>query len=129
MDKGMRSIIVSIIVNSFLSWMVLPLFFPPFRMYSLAELLEVLVWQGIGTVGWPLALLFGMVNALYQRSMADLGTLLAVLIYPSILYLFIRIWRAKQPRRWEFVLLHLLITGSFAVVWYKVLTGYEFMAG
>ena len=98
-------------------------------MYSLAELLEVLVWQGIGTIGWPLALLFGIVNALLQRSLADLGTLILVLIYPSMLYLLIRAWLAKRLRRGEFVLLHILITGSFAVVWYKVLTGYEFMAG
>jgi hypothetical protein len=125
----MRTIILSIIVNSMLSWTALPFLLPPFRVYTFGELLEVLLWQGIGMVGWPAALLFGSINALLQRSLADLGTLLLVLIYPSMLYLLIRAWRAKRLRRWELVLLNILITCSFAAVWYRVLNGYDFMAG
>jgi hypothetical protein len=36
-----------------MSWTVLPLVLPPFRLYSGRELLEVLFWQGMGLVGWP----------------------------------------------------------------------------
>ena len=125
----MRTIIVSIIVTSTLSWMVLPMVIPPYGTYSFSELLEVLMWQGIGMVGWPIALLFGIVNTLLQRSLADLGTLLLVLIYPGMLYLLIRAWRVKRLRRWELVLLNILIICSFAAVWYRVLNGYDFMAG
>ena len=125
----MRTIIVSIIVTSTLSWTVLPIVIPPFGTYSFGELLEVLMWQGIGMVGWPIALLFGIVNTLLQRSLADLGTLILVLIYPCMLFLLIRIRRAERLRRSELVLLNLLITASFAAIWYKVLNGYEFMAG
>jgi hypothetical protein len=125
----LRTIIVSIIVNSALSWTILPLFIPPFRFYTLGELMEVLFWQGVGMIGWPLALLFGLFNTLVQRSLTDLGTMILVLIYPAVLYLLIHLWRQKRLNRVELILLHLFITVSFAAVWYKVLNGYDFMAG
>ena len=40
-----------IAVNGLLSWTLLPLVLPPFRLYSERELLEVLLWQGMGLVG------------------------------------------------------------------------------
>jgi len=125
----LRTINVSIIINSALSWTVLPLLIPPFRFYTLGELLEALFWQGVGMVGWPLALLFGLVNTLIERSLPDLGTMILVLIYPAVLYLLIHLWRQKRLNRAELILLHLFITVSFAAVWYKVLNGYDFMAG
>ena len=42
-----------IAVNGLLSWTVLPLVLPPFRLYYGRELVEVLLWQGMGLVGWP----------------------------------------------------------------------------
>lgn len=125
----MRTILIAIVFTSLLSWTVLPLVIPPFGTYSFGELLEVLMWQGIGTVGWPIALLFGIANTLLQRSLAYLGTLIIVLIYPSMLYLLIRAWRVKRLRWWELVLLNTLIICSFAAVWYRVLNGYDFMTG
>jgi hypothetical protein len=109
--------------------MVLPFFIPPFRIYTLAELVEVLIWQGIGTVGWPLAILGGIGNFIFQGRLADLGTMIMLFIYPGMLFLLIRVLMKKELRRWEFILLHFLVTFSFAAVWYQVLNGYDFMVG
>jgi hypothetical protein len=38
-----KSIIAGLIVNILLSWSILPLAFPPYRIYSLRELMEVLL--------------------------------------------------------------------------------------
>ena len=42
---------LAIAANLLLSGTVLPLAMPPFRVYSAGELLEVLLWQGMGMVG------------------------------------------------------------------------------
>jgi hypothetical protein len=124
-----RTIFVSIAVNSLLSWTILPFLIPPFQIYSLGQLIEVLFWQVLGTVTWPIAILGGCFNLFLQGSLTDLGTLAIMLIYPGMLFLLIRILRAKQSRGWELILLHFLISFSFAVVWYQVLNGYDFMTG
>lgn len=116
-------------VNLLLSWTILPLVVPPFRIYSFRELMEVLLWQGIGTVGWPLALLGGFASFILQGKVSDLAALLVVLIYPTMLLLLIVVLFSKRSRQWVLILLHLLITFSFAAIWYQVLNGYDFMMG
>jgi hypothetical protein len=44
---------------------------PPFRLYSVRELLEVLLWQGMGLVGWPVGLVGGLANLLLHRAGTD----------------------------------------------------------
>ena len=117
---------VSIVVTALLSWTLLPFVIPPFRMYSPLELIEVLFWQGVGLIGWPLALLGGFLSLLLQPQSTDLGTLLFILIYPAIWILLILVLRAK---RWALIGLCLLLILSFAAVWYQVLNGYDFMVG
>ncbi len=102
---------------------------PPFRRYSLRELGEVLLWQGMGAVGWPLALLGGVVNLLFQGRVAGLAPLLFVAIYPLMLLLLVVALASKRFGRWALIALHLLIAFSFAAVWYRVLNGYDFMVG
>lgn len=125
----LKRIIGSLVINIVLSWMVLPLLIPPFGCYSPAELIEVFFWQGIALVGWPLALLGGCASFVFGGSMADLGTLFLLLIYPGIWYLCIRLLWARKLSRWEMVALHLLLAFSFAAVWYQVRNGYDFMIG
>jgi len=36
---------------------------------------------------------------------------------------------AECRRWWALVALHLVLVGSFALMWYKVLKGYDFMKG
>jgi len=36
---------------------------------------------------------------------------------------------SRAPRRWELILMHVFVSLSFAVVWYYVLNGYNFMSG
>jgi hypothetical protein len=116
----------SIIVTALLSWTLLPFVIPPFRMYSPLELMEVLFWQGVGLIGWPLALFGGFLSLILQPQSTDLGTLLFILIYPAIWILLILVLRAK---RWALIGLYLLLILSFAAVWYQVLNGYDFMVG
>jgi hypothetical protein len=117
------------VVNSLLSWTLLPFVLPPFRVYSLRELFEVLLWQGMGAVGWPLGLVGGLANLVLQRRMPDLVGLLSLSIYPLMLLLLVLAVYPTRPRQWALVLLHVFLTGSFAAVWYKVLNGYNLMRG
>ena len=122
-----RPVGLSILINFLLSWTLLPLVIPPFRVYSLRELIEALLWQGMGAVGWPLALVGGASNLLLQGNLNGLPSLLLMVIYPIMILLVFFVLRSKRPKPWTLILLHMLITFSFAAVWYPVLNGYEFM--
>ena len=119
----------SLTVNAFLSWTLLPLVIPPFRMYGVSELVETLLWQGIGAVGWPFAILGAILSLPFGGQLSDLGSLLLILVYPGILFLVIRVLTARILRPWHLMLLHFLLILSFAAVWWHVLNGYEFMIG
>jgi hypothetical protein len=118
---------LSITVNGLLSWTLWPLVLPPFRLYSGRELLEVLLWQGMGLVGWPVGLVGGLANLLRHRAGTDRVSLLLAM-YPVIILLLLFSLIPKHPQWWVLAVLHLL-TGTFAAVWYKVLNGYDFMRG
>lgn len=119
----------SLSLNILLSWTILPFAIPPFQGYSMMELLEVLLWQAIGTVGWPLGILGAFLSLPLRYGAADPGPMLLMLIYPAILFLLIRVAVARGLRRWELPLLHVLLSLSFAAIWYRVLNGYDFMVG
>jgi hypothetical protein len=123
-----RKIISSIVITALLCWTVLPLFIPPFRTYSSRELIEVLLWQVMAIIGWPLALLGGFFSIVLQDRVPD-WDVLVIFIYPVMLLILVRVLIARRARQWELILLHLLIAFSFLVVWYPVLNGYDFMKG
>ena len=120
---------MSLVVNAFISWALLPLVMPPFRMYTISELAETLLWQGMGAIAWPLVFLGVILSVLFCGHTPDLGSVLMILVYPCILVLAIRVFTARALRLWPLVLLHLLLALSFAAVWLHVLNGYEFMVG
>lgn len=124
-----KLIVATLIVNFLLSWTILPLAVPPFRIYSFRELMDVLLWQGIAAVGWPLAILGGFVKLILQGRVFDLATLLLVLIYPTMLLLLIIVLFSKHSKWWVLIVPHMLLTLSFAAVWDQVLNGYDFMIG
>lgn len=120
---------VSLAVNSLLCCTLLPFAIHPFEGYSLSTLLEVLLWQSIGMVGWPFAL-FGMALSIpFGAKFTSIASFLFILLYPAIQFLLIRTVTSKTTRRINFILLHIFIAVSFVVVWYYVLNGYEFMVG
>ena len=114
-----------LVVNILLSWTLLPFVILPFASYSLPKFLEVLLWQSICTVGWPLALL-GIVLSFPFGAKPSSASTLFILIYPIIQVLLVHSMLSRMPRRVELILLHLLVPLSFAVVWYYVLNGYDF---
>ena len=120
---------ISIAVNFLVSWTLLPLALPPFHGYSLRELIEVLLWQGMGMVGWPLGLVGGLANLCLHRAGTDLVSLLLLSMYPVMFLFLIFSLFPKRPKWWVLAVLHIVLVGSFAVVWYKVLNGYDFMKG
>ncbi len=124
-----KNIIVSLIANILISWTILPVLIPPMRMYTLNELFEVILWQGIGFIGWPIAFLGIFLSLFFQFKLADLGTLLLILIYPGMWFALFCVWKLKRFARQAFVLLHFLLAISFVVIWYQVLNGYDFMVG
>lgn len=125
-NSNKKPVGLSILINFLLSWTLLPLVIPPFRIYSIGELIEALLWQGMGAVGWPLALIGGVANLLLHGKLTGLSSFLLIVIYPVTLLLLFFVLRSKHPRPWALILLHMLITFSFAAVWYPVLNGYEF---
>jgi hypothetical protein len=119
----------SIVANFLLSWTILPFLVPPFSGYSLGDLAEVLLWQAMGMVGWPLALFGGVLSLVMQPQSTDLGSLLLLLVYPAIGLLLVLVLVPKRPNGWVVIALHTLLALSFAAVWHGVLTGYDFMRG
>jgi hypothetical protein len=122
-----KSVTAGLIINFLLSWTVLPFAIPPFRVYSFRELIEVLLWQGMGAVGWPFAILGGFAGLILQGTMSGLANLLLVLIYPTMLLSLIFVLFSKRSKHWVLIMLHMLITFAFAAIWYQVLNGYDFM--
>lgn len=124
-----KLIAVTLFINFLVSWTILPFAVPPFRIYSFSELFEVILWQGMGIVGWLPAILGGLINLIFQGNMSDPVALLPVLIYPTILLLLILVLFSKYYKLWMLIILHILLTFSFAAIWYQVLNGYDFMIG
>jgi hypothetical protein len=119
----------SLIINILLSWVILPFAIPPFQGYSTRDLLEVFLWQVIAAIGWPFAILGGLLSQIFTRGHANLLPLLLTLVYPVMLLLLGRVVLSKSLQRWELPLLHLLLAFSYAAIWYFVLNGYDFMSG
>ena len=128
-NSKLKSLVASLLINFLISWTILPLAVPPFGIYSLNNLMEVLLWQGIATIGWPMAILGGFANLFLQGNLSNLAALLIVLIYPGMLLLLIIVLFSKNSRRWILIMLHILLTFSFIAIWYQVLNGYDFMIG
>jgi len=123
------AIVAGLAANLLLSWTVLPFAVPPFGAYPLRDLVEVLMWQAMGAIGWPLAIVGGLFSTILQPASANLGALLLTLMYPAMLGLLILAVASKRARRWALILLHIVLTCSFAAVWYQVLNGYDFGGG
>jgi hypothetical protein len=128
-SKARIAVAASLVVNLLLSWTILPFLIPPFRAYPPGDLIEVLLWQGMGIVGWPLALFGGVLSLVMQPQSTDLGALLLLLVYPAIGLLLVLVLIPKRPNGWAVIALHTLLALSFAAVWHGVLGGSDFMIG
>jgi hypothetical protein len=82
-----------------------------------------------GAFGWPLAILGGFASLLLQGKVSDLVALVLVLTYPTMLLLLVFVLFSKRSKQWVLIVLHMLTTFSFAVIWYQVINGYDFMIG
>ncbi|MEE4270232.1 MAG: hypothetical protein V2I67_01075 [Thermoanaerobaculales bacterium] len=122
-----RALVSGLVANVLFSWIIIGFVIPPWRLYSLRELAEVFFWQLVGIVGWPLALFGSAASLVFQPGAAGLSVFLMIFVYPSMLVLFFVFLRTG--RHWALVLLHILLTASFAGIWYHVVNGYDFMVG
>ena len=127
-DPKLKLIVATLIANFLLSWTLLPFVIPPFRGYSPSEFFEVLFWQSIGAVGWPFVFLGVVLSVPFGAKLTSADSLFT-LMYPAIQFLLVRSAISRTPRHWELILMHMFVTLSFAVVWYYVLNGYDFMSG
>jgi len=112
--KARIAVGASMVVDLLLSLTILPFAIPPFQAYTFRDLLEVLLWQEIAVAGWPMALCGGAASLVLQPMSTDMGVLLLVTIYPAMLLLVILVLRSKRAAGWAIVLLHKLVTLSFA---------------
>ena len=124
----MRTVAVSLFVNLLVSLLAVPWLIPPFRSYSISELAEVLYWQVVGLIGWPLGIL-GWLSTLVAGGGASSTEGLFMFMYPLMLFLLLCTLVFRKHRPWTLIPLHLVVAVSFAVVWYRVLNGYDFMGG
>jgi len=127
--KHLLIVAMSITLNGLISWTLLPLVMPSSRTCGCSELGETLLWQGMGLVGWPLAVLGTILAVPIGAHLPSLGSFLIVLAYPAMPALAIRVLTARPFRLLPLVLLHLVLALSFAAVWWHVLNGYNFMVG
>ena len=104
--------------NILLCCTLMPFVIPPFDGYSFSTLFEVLLWQGIGMVGWPFVLLGMALCIPFGAKLTSVASFLFILLYPAIQFLLIRSVISKTQRRIDFILLHIFITFSFVVEWY-----------
>jgi hypothetical protein len=125
----LRAAGLSLFANILFSLTILPLALSPSQGYTLADLGGVLLWQGSAAIGWPLALAGVLLSLPFGARPAGAGPLLLLLLYPASFFLLLRTAILRRARPWEVVLLNLLVTVSFAAVWYRVLDGYDFMVG
>jgi hypothetical protein len=120
---------LSLAVNILLCCTLVPFVIPPFGGYSFSTLLEVLLWQGIGMVGWPFAILGMALSIPFGAKLTSVAPFLFILLYPAIQFLLIRSVISKVLHRLDFILLHIFVFFSFVIVWYYALNGYDFMTG
>jgi len=121
---------LTLIPNFIFSWIVLLFLLFPGLAWGVPKVFEVLFWQAIGFVGWPMALFGALASFLLQPDLTALRPLMALLAYPLLIVLAVVVVRGGSAKRWwALALFHLLLAVSFVAVWYQVLTGYEFMVG
>ena len=124
-----RTVWISLVANLIFSSTILPLIIPPFGFYTPRDLLEVLLWQGMGLIGWPIGLLGGVVNLMLGGTTPEFGTFLLFFTSPMLLILLIISLRAKRSGWVALISLHILLSLTFVIIWYQVLYGYDFMLG
>jgi len=126
----MRAVtLLSLVTTALLAWCLLPLAIPPFGPYPASQAIEVLLWQVMAALGWPMAIFGAMASAVWGSRPADISAVLLVLPYPTMVVLTAYVLMSRRVRRWPLVLLHILLVFSFAAVWYAVRNGYNFMVG
>jgi hypothetical protein len=125
----MVKVLAPLAVTLLLALTVLPSAIPPFRSYTIQELGEVLLWQAIGIVGWPLALFGALLSLPFRSATLEIAPIALTLIYPVAFILLVLSLASRTVRLWPIILLHLAVLISFTAVWYGVLNGYTFMPG
>jgi len=119
-------------VNLAFSLLALPFLVMPGTAWGLAHLLEVLFWQAVGLISWPLAL-FGLVaTAALSPGTSAWSAMFMVMAYPLLIGLALVAGLARRPAGLTWLALgiyHLLLMVSFAAVWRQVLGGYSWMVG
>lgn len=125
----LRVALISLALSLAFSCFILPLLVPPFVGTRIEELLEVLLWQVMGMVGWPLALLGVVLSLLVGGSSLQLGSTWPLFLYPGMLLLSVAMFLSKRFGGWTLILLHTTILISFIVLWTQVRSGYDFMIG
>jgi hypothetical protein len=128
-NPSIKIILISLAANIVICCTLLPLAIQPFQIFSFRQLLEILLWQGLAAIGWILPLLFSFMAFIRQGSLADLGVMPRILIYPLGQIALILLIVIKNNKWIPLIVLHILIVLSFIVTWYPVLNGYDFMIG
>ena len=128
-NPTLKTIWISLALNILLCCTLLPLALEPDQIFTLQDLLEVILWQGLALVGWPLAIVMGVLQFIRQGIFMDTRSFLSLMIYPVGLVLLALTIFLKRGKFFSLVIFHLLLILSFVVTWYSVRSGYDFMLG
>jgi hypothetical protein len=120
---------LSLLLTGLISWVLLPVILFGLSNTEPIQYLEVLFWQFVALLGWPFAVMGFIIILISGQGNPQLQTLALISMYPIMIALLLHVFIAKRVRRWEPVLLHLLIVLSFAAVWVQVHKGVEIMLG
>lgn len=130
MNRGrLPSVLGPLVVTTLLSLTLLPLVIPPFRPPSMAEVGEVLLWQTIANIGWPVAIAGAILSLATGAVVTDPTSLALLLAYPFTYFILLRSLAARTVVVWHAVLLNALVLATYAGIWYGVGNGYSFMSG
>jgi hypothetical protein len=118
----------SLLINSLICFVVLPRVLQPQTHISFKQFGEVLFFQFISLIGWPIPFMAGLAGLLWGGTFPGLVDLLILLIYPAGTASFVLTLILKN--KWiPLIITHILILISFLITWNSTLNGYNFMIG
>jgi hypothetical protein len=119
----------SLLTNIMICCSAIPFILQPNHIFDYRQLVEVLFFQVIYLIGWPVPIVIWLGEVIFYGGFPDLGDLALVLVYPVGLICLLLTIFGKNNTWIPFVFAHTLIVISFIATWSAVIFGYNFMVG
>jgi len=128
-NPSLQLIWISLAINLLFCCTILPLTLQSGSFFSVSQLLETLLWQGLGLIAWPITLIMAFVSPLFSGNLPQLSDLLILFLYPLIEISLVMVLVLKNKKWIPLISAHIMVLISFTITWMAVFTGYNFMVG